>query len=298
MTTHYTNNRMTDGSDSATVSAQDTMPTLEAQTLNDHCHEPPAPHIGMRLKTVREARNLHHVEISDHLKIQPSFLAAIEQLDKDALPSVGYVLGYVRAYAEFLGLDGEGAVRAYKTDSAIPQNLGLRDCPHFVPKRQIRLPRGFFPAMTMLSCAAVLAFWYGFGTDAKSSALKTRPSLPASSSVPSKPIMDPDLMTIKATAPSWVEIKNNKGEVIVSRIFVTGERWQADMNAGITLSARDAGALELYLGEDLMGRLGGRGIPMTDIPMPAVPREFMSEQALALTQPNHKAGDTTDESNR
>jgi cytoskeleton protein RodZ len=92
-------------------------------------------------------------------------------------------------------------------------------------------------------------------------------------------------MTFKATAPTWVEIKDETGDVIISRILVTGESWQTDVDNNVSLSARDSGALELYLGGELMGNLGKKGIPMRNVPMPAVPRQDPPELEAAPIVP-------------
>lgn len=243
------------------------------------------PHIGETLRLAREEAGLSFAEISGALKIQAPFLEAIEGLDKTALPSIGYVLGYVRAYAMHLGLDGKEAVERYKIDSEVPENLGMRTAPHFVPQRNIRLPRGFFAAMTILCCAAVLAFWYGSHTDAQTLALNTDTRLNIPEGGEAVPVsIDPDLMTFKATAPTWVQIKDANGQKIISRILVTGESWQTDIDNNVSLSARDSGALELYIGGEFIGRLGRKGVPMADVPMPAVPREFAADALKAAEE--------------
>lgn len=232
-------------------------------------------HIGQDLRLVRVEAGLTHSEISETLKIQSSFLDAIERLDLQALPSVGYVLGYVRAYANHLGMDPAEAVARYKVDSEVPANLGMRNTPHFVPKREIRLPRGFFAASSIVMAAALVAFWYGFQIDAQSASTPEQNNLNNPDTGLQEPLpVDPDLMTFKAVAPTWFQIRDREGESLISRILVTGESWETDMDDNVTLSARDSGALELYLGGELMGRLGHKGIPMKDVPMPAVPREF------------------------
>jgi len=100
-------------------------------------------HIGTELRDAREALGMSYGDVAELTKIQPQFLEAIENLAKSELPSIGYVLGYVRSYAKTMGMDGASAVARYKVDSEVPENLGMRDRPHFVPQRKIRLPRGF-----------------------------------------------------------------------------------------------------------------------------------------------------------
>ncbi len=253
----------------------------------------PQPHIGQELRQRREAAGKTHAQISAELRIQAQFLDAIEKLDKAALPSIGYVLGYVRAYAMHLGMNGKDAVERYKIDSEVPENLGMRTSPHFVPQRQIRLPRGFFAATAILCGGAVLALWYSAQSEQRSQALNVQSGLNIAETNTAEPQpVDPDLMAFKATAPTWIQIKNSDGKTIISRILITGESWQTDVNNNVSLSARDSGALELYLGGEFIGRLGRKGIPMTDVPMPAVPREFAADALNAAEAPDTQAVNT------
>ena len=80
-------------------------------------------------------------------------------------------------------------------------------------------------------------------------------------------ISDPNMITVKALAPSWVQIKDKNGRVVISRIFVTGETWQTQRGSGATLSARDGGAIQIFVGEGDAGLLGEQGAPVSDIPL-------------------------------
>jgi len=237
------------------------------------------PHIGIRLRNAREEQGLTPSCVAGELKIQPDVIEAIEALDRDSLPSIGYVLGYVRGYAGFVGLNGQAAVEDFKIDSEVPENLGMRDSPHFVPKKHIRLPRGFFAATTVLSCTAVLAFWYSSNTTAQSSALSASSSITQLDNFTAAPeIISDTLIAIEATAPTWIEIKDNDGKVVISRIFITGERWETENETGITLSARDSGAIKVFKGAQLIGVMGPKGSPVIDVAMTDIPPEFLSAQ--------------------
>ncbi len=223
-------------------------------------------HIGAELREARLAQGLTYADIAAITKIQPKFLAAIETLSKSDLPSVGYVLGYVRSYAEILGLNGSAAVARYKVESEVPDNLGVRDRPHFVPVRKLRLPRASIPAATVLAVAGMLTVWYGTQTETQAAGVIT-PDLSVNVAEALVSMTDPDMLTIRALAPSWVQIKDDTGRVIISRIFVTGETWQSPRGSGITLSARDGGAIRLYVGDDNAGELGEKGVAIADVPL-------------------------------
>ncbi|MEI9965248.1 MAG: helix-turn-helix domain-containing protein [Caulobacteraceae bacterium] len=55
--------------------------------------------------------------MSDATKVKRGYLEAIEDLRIEDLPSRPFAIGYVRAYARTLGLDGEAAVERFKRDA-------------------------------------------------------------------------------------------------------------------------------------------------------------------------------------
>ena len=59
---------------------------------------------GERLKEVRLARDLTLEDVEKSTKIKTSYLEFIENGQYDKLPSVSYAQGFVRNYADFLGL--------------------------------------------------------------------------------------------------------------------------------------------------------------------------------------------------
>ena len=154
----------------------------------------------------------------------------------------------------------------YKIDSEVPENLGMRDRPHFVPQRKIRMPRGFFPALTVVAIAGMLTVWYGTQTETRAAIINGPDLTPRSVKTPAT-VTDPNMITLKALAPSWVQIKDKNGRVIISRIFVTGETWQTQRGSGAMLSARDGGAIQIFVGQGDAGLLGEQGVAVSDIPL-------------------------------
>jgi cytoskeleton protein RodZ len=72
--------------------------------------------IGQALKALREKKKLSIEEVADITRIRRAYLADIEAMRLDKLPSRPFTIGYIRAYAEALGLDGEAAVERFKSD--------------------------------------------------------------------------------------------------------------------------------------------------------------------------------------
>ena len=74
------------------------------------------PDIGVALKAAREFRGLTLQDVADQTRIRRTYLAALEEMRLEELPSRPFTIGYVRAYANALDLDGEAAVERFKRD--------------------------------------------------------------------------------------------------------------------------------------------------------------------------------------
>lgn len=74
-------------------------------------------HIGQGLRAAREARRLSVDDIAAVTRVRPQHIIAIEALDIGSLPSRPFAIGYVRAYARFLGVDEEAAIERFKVDA-------------------------------------------------------------------------------------------------------------------------------------------------------------------------------------
>lgn len=79
--------------------------------------------LGGRLRAARIASGRSMAELSTATRVHPRFLAAIEQGDQSVLPSRIFTTGYVRIYAQVLGLDELEAVEQFKREfpeAAVP----------------------------------------------------------------------------------------------------------------------------------------------------------------------------------
>jgi len=60
---------------------------------------------GESLRKERELRGLTLEDISQHTKVHPRFLEAIEHDDLSILPAKAFAKGFLRSYARMVGLD-------------------------------------------------------------------------------------------------------------------------------------------------------------------------------------------------
>jgi cytoskeleton protein RodZ len=93
--------------------------------------------IGAALRAARTFRGLTTQDVADATRIRQSYIEALEDLRLEELPSRPFTIGYVRAYAQLLGLDGEAAVLRFKND--VPDDGGELRAP--VGVRRERDPR-------------------------------------------------------------------------------------------------------------------------------------------------------------
>jgi transcriptional regulator with XRE-family HTH domain len=98
--------------------------------------------IGAKLKQARELRRLTLQQVSESTKVRPHYLHALENDDLSAISSVAQARGFLRIYAEFLGLSPADLVPASRppdpvtkdrSSGSIPENLPAaspKDIPH------------------------------------------------------------------------------------------------------------------------------------------------------------------------
>ena len=71
--------------------------------------------IGSSLREARLRQDLDFPELEERTKIRPKYLRALEDERFDILPAPTYVRGFLRSYAEALGLDGQPFVDEYNS---------------------------------------------------------------------------------------------------------------------------------------------------------------------------------------
>ena len=69
--------------------------------------------IGNSLREARERQGLGYPEIELATKIRTKYIRALEEEDFTSIPGDAYIRGFLRSYAEYLGLDGDVYVDEY-----------------------------------------------------------------------------------------------------------------------------------------------------------------------------------------
>lgn len=91
--------------------------------------------IGSSLRDARVRQDLDFPTLEERTKIRPKYLRALEEERFDILPAPTYVKGFLRTYADALGLDPQPFVDEYNTRFAV----GDEDAP--IRARRVPAPR-------------------------------------------------------------------------------------------------------------------------------------------------------------
>ena len=84
--------------------------------------------IGNFLRERRETRGIPLIEVEKDLKIRKKYLQALEEGNVDAIPGKTYLIGYLRNYSKYLGIDEENINQIIQTYNDLEkQKAGLEE---------------------------------------------------------------------------------------------------------------------------------------------------------------------------
>ena len=124
--------------------------------------------IGEQLKQIREDKNISLEEVANATKISKRYLQAIEEGNYSLIPGQTYVIGIIRNYARYLGLDPNPIVEQYSklilpNDDDIKPVAMMRGNQKNNQRRVARKRVGILVIVIvfLILCLAGLVWWYG-----------------------------------------------------------------------------------------------------------------------------------------
>lgn len=210
--------------------------------------QPDADGPGMRLQLGRQAQELSIHQIAATLKLKPEQVAAIEAMQFNRLPGLGYALGYVRAYGELLGIvDCDGLVQEFRDAWEPVQRRREQEKASF--QSRFGLPIGIVVALGLLGWLVVWAFIHGSQPRV---AEKIAPPdaimkawAEAGPVVASRATADVRaLSSLKALQDVRITLRGEDGALVTDRILRKGEEISTDGLGRWFVTAPYGGALE------------------------------------------------------
>lgn len=257
--------------------------------------------VGEILRRTRVHYNLSLMEVENALRIRSTQLRAIEEGDFSKMPGRVYAIGFVRAYSEYLGLDGDKMVDLFKAQYAAFRNRPSLNFP--VTISESKIPKPYIILGSLIAGILFIAFWVMFMmpsysreqipvvpeelTKSKLSLLNSAVSNEelanpdkgieakietAESTTTKKPEIAFDKVELVVSQNSWTEIKNSKGVSVFQGILKTGDKYtvpSGDKGKGLLMSTGNAGGITVFIGGKKMGVLGASAKVKRNIPLDA-----------------------------
>lgn len=267
---------------------------MEAKTPLEDLENYGDMNVGDILRRTRLHYGQSLQDIERALRIRESQLNAIENGEFEKLPGRVYAVGFVRTYAEYLGLDGGKMTQLFK--SQYVDNQPRKELVFPLPASESRTPSSWIVFISLFVALAVILGWFVLKSDGTKS-IQEIPSVPqevrdrieedvirpsdsaSKSSLINKESDTPEQIAeevldenkngiiLNILSDSWVEIKDAQGKKIVSETLKAGDQYFVPNSPGLTMSLGNAGGVELVLDGAALKPLGKNGVTKRDIPL-------------------------------
>ena len=143
--------------------------------------------IGNSLREARLRRHIEFTEAEYGTKIRGKYLRALEDERFELLPSHTYIKGFLRSYADYLGLDGQLYVDEYNSRFVVGEEDGPVRAPRRVPAARARRAQRRESNIVLLALTAIglvtelviVAWRFGNPPSEDVRGLNTTPQAPA-----------------------------------------------------------------------------------------------------------------------
>jgi hypothetical protein len=228
--------------------------------------------LGASLRAARHKRGLELDAVQRELRIRKRYLEALESERFELLPGEVYARGFLREYAEFLGLDGSIYVAEYDARFAHHDEPAIAALPTAAPLRRSPALPIVLAVAAALAAAVGLAAWQLNGSGRSTpAAARQAPAVPAAQKQrPAKPVT-PIAAAVVAPQPSATHLvlKASRGDcwVLVRAGSAAGRVLYEDtvrQGSSVRLTTRRPFWMRVGAGTNLDAWVGGKALH--DIP--------------------------------
>jgi transcriptional regulator with XRE-family HTH domain len=261
-----------------------------------HTPGPAEGKIGLVLERARKDRGLSLEEAERATKIRKRYLIGLEQDDHTVLPDAVYARGFLKTYANFLGLDGDGLSQDLRTRKKPRRERRLSyaapssdfDRPIISPggvpgaeKRQVSKSTLVTFVIAALVIAALVGALYFVGLNVRPSAAEDAPQAerlaapmepaagdgeageePGGSNTGDDPGDAPSgALTVGVEVeggPAWIRVRSDS-ETVFEQVAPPGFSRTFEASRVVGIRAGDAGAVRVEVNGQDVGPLGDPG---------------------------------------
>ncbi len=216
---------------------------------------------GKFLKAEREKKERSLKELAELLKLKVAYLKAIEEEDYLSIPGEIFIKGYIRVYADALGLDSNYILNLYKQQIAKVTQTDERPVVTknkiFTYKPILIIASAFFLIVTFL-----VVFTTREEEKSVTKSLRLVPERAEEEAVESQVLIEKEQekfsLEIAVTELTWISVSVDSNRPIV-RFLKPGEvvKWRALKKFSINIG--NAGAAKLTFNGKELGNLGPYG---------------------------------------
>lgn len=283
--------------------------------------------VGADLRAARERLGWTLAGVAAHLRIRLPLLQAIEDGRIAGLPGNAYAVGFVRAYAQALGLDAAEVARRFRAEAAEVNRKTELDFPVPAPERGV-------PTLAVVAAGMVLTVgayvgWYRLSGNEPPSAdtvqqvpdrlaplaekaaveppkvktvapaaappapvsAPTPATLPSVAAVATPPAIHPDAtrVVLRAKADAWMHVRDKlTGQVLLNRVLKSGETWPVPARPlALLLTDGNVSGTELLVDGVPASPFGVEGRVLHDLPLDPDALKVGMVAANAPRQPPH-----------
>jgi hypothetical protein len=183
--------------------------------------------IGSSLREARVRQGLDFPELEQLTRIRPKYLRALEDERFDILPAPTYVRGFLRSYADALGLDSQPFVDEYNSRFTVGEDdvvVRARRAPRptrGAAERESRIAVIALAGIAVVTALVIAAWRFGGPDDEKV------PGLATQQQVPTAVARGRFQLALRATrGDSWMEVRSGSaaGLLLYSGTLEQGQR--------------------------------------------------------------------------
>ena len=244
--------------------------------------------VGQILSIERNSKNLSISDISIELKISKSIIIDLENDNIKNNPDIIFNIGHLRSYSNFLELDTDTIIQKFKDQVSFNSKEEKKNITPIVENNFFKVEKFFAASIIMVvftsfyflfvdqndneinfalipdipeSLEPIVEKANTFDNLSQSSDIKKSDLINNSSAIASIEFNEnlTTVATLKILNPTWLQLRNDKNDIIISRLMEKDEEFSYDMNLEYNITSGNAGNILVIIDNNVRGKIGKYG---------------------------------------